>query len=146
MAIHFVYYEPIIFFITFNSWPWKISNFVRLYTACLWSWNSHNIIVTYSKHKWQDTKKKKKMSARFNKILFYVLAGSFRHDGKNSFPYHSYGSPGLQRSNSKMSCKWKIREFHLWLDVTGTRIRHYSSGTSLYMRIQVSRRQSMPKF
>ena len=38
-------------FITFNSWSLKISNFVQLYTACLWSWNSLNILVTYSKHK-----------------------------------------------------------------------------------------------
>ena len=39
------------------------------------------------------------MSARFNKILFYALAGSSRHDGENSFPYHSCGSPALPRSN-----------------------------------------------
>ena len=57
-------------------------------------------------------------SARFNQILFYTSAGSSRNDGKNRLPYLNCGSPGLQRSNSKMSCKWKIREFHLWLDVT----------------------------
>ena len=39
------------------------------------------------------------MSARFNKILFYALAGSSRNDGENSFPYHSCGSPALPRSN-----------------------------------------------
>ena len=127
----------------------KICNFIQFYIVCLWSWNSHNILVTYLKHRkrLQGTGHEKRLqSTRFNKTLFHTLACSSRNDGENNFPYLGCGAPALQRSNSKMSCKWKIRELHHWLDVTGTRIRHSSSGTSLYMRIQVSRRQSMPKF
>ena len=50
----------------------------------------------------------------------------FSHDSKNSFPYLRSGSPDLQRSNSEMSSRWKIRELHRGLDVTGTRVRHSS--------------------
>ena len=127
----------------------KICNFIQFYIVCLWSWNSHNILVTYLKHRkrLQGTGHEKRLqSTRFNKTLFHTLACSSRNDGENNFPYLGCGAPALQRSNSKMSCKWKIRELHLGLDVTRTRIRHSTRWTSFYMRIQVSRRQSMPKF
>ena len=67
-----------------------------------------------------------------------------RYDNEEALSYISsfrLGSTTLQSSHSTM----RIRDIHLWLDVTGTYLQHDVGRSSAHMRASLSRRRSMPK-
>ena len=57
----------------------------------------------YCKKEHNLSLKKSSLYKQFICIFFF-----FSHDSENSLPYLRSGSPDLQRSNSEMSCRWKI--------------------------------------